>query len=38
MNGVISSWLVRFNASGDIGGMVSGKPLTTTIKTETQYQ
>ena len=26
MNGVISNWLVRFNASGDLGGMVNGTP------------
>jgi len=38
MNGVISSRLLRFNASGDLGGTVNGKSLTTTIKTERQYQ
>ena len=38
MNKVISSWLVRCNASGDLGEMVNGKPLTMTIKTEAQYQ
>jgi hypothetical protein len=31
-------WQVRFNPSGTLGGTVNGKPLTTTIKTEAQYQ
>ena len=31
-------WQVRFNPKGTLGGTVNGKPLTTTIKTETQYQ
>jgi hypothetical protein len=35
---IAQRWQVRFNPKGTLGGMVNGKPLTTTIKTETQYQ
>ena len=35
---IAQRWQVRFNPKGALGGMVNGKPLTTTIKTETQYQ
>jgi len=35
---IVQRWQVRFNPKGMLGGMVNGKPLTTTIKTETQYQ
>jgi len=31
-------WQVRFNPKGTLGGTVNGKPLTTNIKTETQYR
>ena len=31
-------WQVRFNAKGTLSGTVNGKPLITSIKTETQYQ
>jgi hypothetical protein len=30
-------WQIRFNPSGQLGGKVGGKPLTTTVKTEKQY-
>jgi len=30
-------WQVRFNATGPLGGKVGDKPLTTTVKTEKQY-
>jgi hypothetical protein len=29
---------VRFNPKGTLGGTLNGKPLATTVKTETQYQ
>jgi hypothetical protein len=35
---IAQRWQVRFNPKGMLGGMVNGKPLITTIKTETQYQ
>jgi hypothetical protein len=35
---IAQRWQVRFNASGELGGTVNGKPLTTTLDTQTQYQ
>jgi hypothetical protein len=35
---IAQRWQVRFNPKGTLGGTVNDKPLTTTIKTETQYQ
>jgi hypothetical protein len=35
---IAQRWQVRFNPKGALGGMVNDRPLTTTVKTETQYQ
>jgi len=34
---IAGRWQVRFNPAGLLGGTVGNKPLTTTVKTETQY-
>ncbi len=34
---IAQRWQVRFNPTGTLGGSVNDKPLTATIKTETQY-
>jgi hypothetical protein len=34
---IAQRWQVRLNPTGTLGGSVNDKPLTTTIKTETQY-
>ena len=35
---IADRWQVRFNPTGELGGTVGDKPLTTTIKIETQYR
>jgi hypothetical protein len=35
---IAQQWQVRFNPKDAPGGTINGKPLTTTIRTETQYQ
>ncbi len=35
---IAQRWQVHFNPKGALGGTINGKPLTTTIRAETQYQ
>jgi hypothetical protein len=35
---IADHWRVRLNATGDLGGTVNDKPLTTTIQIESQYR
>lgn len=35
--GMADRWQVHFNTTGDLGGMVSNKPLATTVRIESQY-
>ena len=34
---IADRWQVHFNTRGDLGGMVSNKPLATTVRVESQY-
>jgi len=34
---IADRWQVHFNTTGDLGGMVSNKPLATTVRIESQY-
>jgi hypothetical protein len=35
---IAGQWQVRFNATGELGGTVNDRPLTTTVQIESQYQ
>jgi hypothetical protein len=34
---IADRWQVHFNTTGELGGMVSNKPLATTVRIESQY-